>query len=124
MSTHAPSGGRSPVDVRDLERLLEAATALGRAETEAEAAQITAGQAMELLGADRVQVMLAEAPGSSRFVNRGQCNIPMPLGEALVDATTEPSGTGLAVRTGRTVFVADAATSPDVSPHLLEILHP
>src|SRR5438309_43269 len=124
MAKQSRPGERSRVAVRELERLLEAATALSRAETEAEAAQITAGQAMELLGADRVQVMLAEAPGSSRFVNRGQCNIPMPLGEALVDATTEPSGTGLAVRTGRTVFVADAATSPDVSPHLLEVLHP
>ncbi|HMC05102.1 MAG TPA: EAL domain-containing protein [Actinomycetota bacterium] len=115
---------RSPPAVRDIERLLEAATALGRAETEAEAAQITAGQAMELLGADRVQVMCADGPGSSRFVNRGQCNIPVPLGEAHVDAATEPSGTGLAVRTGQTVFVADAATSPVVSPHLARLLDP
>ncbi len=58
-------------DLRDVERLLEAVTALGRAETEAEAAQLTAGQAMELLAADRVQVMCADAPGSTRFVNRG-----------------------------------------------------
>ncbi|HMC81401.1 MAG TPA: EAL domain-containing protein, partial [Acidimicrobiia bacterium] len=85
---------------------------------------LTAAQAMELLGADRVQVMCAEAPGSSRFVNRGQCDIPIPLGEALVDAATEPSGTGVAVRTGQTVFVADAETSPVVSRRLADLLHP
>jgi diguanylate cyclase (GGDEF)-like protein/PAS domain S-box-containing protein len=111
-------------DLRDVERLLEAVSALGRAETEGEAAQLTAAQAMELLAADRVQVMCADAPGSTRFVNRGQCNIPMPLGEALVDAAAEPSGTGVAVRTGKTLFVADAATSPVVSPHLVDLLQP
>src|SRR2546430_15119836 len=108
MAKQSRPGARRRVAVRELERLLEAATALARAETEAEAAQLTAAKAMELLGADRVQVMCADAPGSSRFLNRGQCNIPVPLGEALVDAGTEPSGTGLAVRTGQTIFVADA----------------
>ena len=124
MAKQSRPGERSRVAVRELERLLEAATALSRAETEAEAAQLTAAQAMELLGADRVQVMCAETPGSSRFVNRGQCDIPIPLGEALVDAATEPSGTGVAVRTGQTVFVADAETSPVVSRRLADLLHP
>jgi diguanylate cyclase (GGDEF)-like protein/PAS domain S-box-containing protein len=105
-----------------IERLLEATTALGRADTEAEVAGLTADLVLDLLGADRVQVMVAEEVGSSRFVSRGQRNIPVPIGEAVVDAATEPSGTGLAVRNGHTIFVADFCSSPVISPHLARLI--
>jgi diguanylate cyclase (GGDEF)-like protein/PAS domain S-box-containing protein len=105
-----------------IERLLEATVMLGRADTEAEAAGMTAELVADLLGADRVQVMTADAEGSSRFVSRGQRNVAVPLGESTVDAASEPSATGLAVRTGRTVFVADVASSPVTSPHLARLI--
>jgi diguanylate cyclase (GGDEF)-like protein/PAS domain S-box-containing protein len=105
-----------------IERMLEATTALGRAETEAEAAALTADLFMDLLSADRVQVMAAEEGGSSRFVSRGQRNIPVPLGDSVVDAATETSGTGLAVRGGQTVFVSDSRSSPLISPHLSRLV--
>ncbi|MGH9283167.1 MAG: GAF domain-containing protein, partial [Acidimicrobiales bacterium] len=107
-----------------IERLLEATAALARVETEQDAAQLAADLTMELLEADRVQVMCAEEPGSSRFVSRGQRNIPVEMDEAVVDATTEPSGTALAVRTGQTVFIADAGTSPVISPRLTRLIRP
>src|SRR5688572_1513106 len=105
-----------------IERLLEATVMLGCADTEAEAAEMTADLAADLLGADRVQVMTADAVGSSRYVSRGQRNIDVPLGESTVDAATEPSATGLAVRTGRTVFVADVASSPVMSSRLARLI--
>ena len=105
-----------------MERLLEATRTLSRASTSQEAADMTAGLVMELLQADRIQVMVAEEEGSSRFVSCGQRNIPVPLGETAVDAATEPTGTGLAVRTGQTVFVADIRSSPVVSPRLARVI--
>lgn len=105
-----------------IERLLEATATLGRASTETEAAALTTDLAIEVLRADRVQVMVAEEEGSSRFVSRGQRNIPVPLGESAVDAATEPTGTGLAVRDGQTLFVADLRSSPVVSPHLVRLI--
>ncbi|MEW6473991.1 MAG: EAL domain-containing protein [Actinomycetota bacterium] len=108
--------------VAGMERLLEATTTLARAGAAREAAGMTADFAMELLRADRVQVMVAEEQGSSRFVSYGQRNIPLPLGEAVVDAASEPTGTGLAVRTGQTLFVADFPLSPVISPHLARLI--
>ncbi|HEX6382840.1 MAG TPA: diguanylate cyclase, partial [Acidimicrobiia bacterium] len=106
-----------------IERLLKATTTLGRAETETEAATLTADLVIELLGADRVLVAVAEEEGSSRFVTRGQRNIPVSLGEAVLDIATESSATGQAVRTGQTVFVADLRSSSVVSARLVA-LHP
>jgi len=106
-----------------IERLLEATTALGRADSEVETAALTAALVMDLLGADRVVVMAAEEKGSSRFVSRGQRNVPVPLGESVVDAATDsPSGTALAVRSGRTLFVPDLASSPLISAHLARLI--
>jgi diguanylate cyclase (GGDEF)-like protein/PAS domain S-box-containing protein len=103
-----------------IEQLLEASTALGRTATEAEVAELTADLAMGLLAADRVQVMVAEEPGSSRFVCRAQRNVDIPMDEVVVDAATEASGTGLAVRTGQTFFVPDTGSSTAISSRLVE----
>lgn len=107
-----------------LERLLEATAALARVGTEKDAALLAADLAMALLGADRVQVMCAVEPGSLQFASRGQRNLPNTLEDVVVNAATEPSGTALAVRTGRTLFVADARSSPLISPRLGRLIDP
>ena len=107
-----------------IERLLRATAALARVETEGDAALLAADLALSLLEADRVQVMCAQEPGSLRFVSRGERNIPDGLEDVVVDAATEPSGTALAVRTGETLFIADARSSPLISPRLNRLLRP
>src|SRR5205085_1509743 len=68
----------------------------------------------DLLDADLAVLLLAEAPGSPRFVAQGGARTLTRLGgpaEVIVpidDVHLDPTGVGLAVRTGRTIHAGDA----------------
>ncbi len=100
-----------------VEGLLRATTELVRAGTETAVADVTVELAQDLLGADRVLVMVAATGAPSRFVVRAGRNVSVDA-ELVVDAAVEPTAVGHVVRTGRTLFVADVAASPVVSPRL------
>ncbi|MCZ7527260.1 MAG: sensor domain-containing diguanylate cyclase [Acidimicrobiia bacterium] len=97
---------------RGVEQLLEASQALGRVSDEDEAAAVLTQLAAGLLAADRVAVMLAEASASPVHTNVGHRRIPIPLRSVRVDTRDQDTGTGVAVTTGRTVFVVDPSSSP------------
>ena len=94
--------------------LLHAVTSLQGAEDELTAADAVAELAHSLLAPDLAIVMVATAPGSSMYVNRGQRGTDTALGSLVVDATGR-SGIGLALEEGRAIFVSEAHHSPLLS---------
>jgi diguanylate cyclase (GGDEF)-like protein len=105
----------------NIERLLEAVIELGDVESEEETADLVAALANSLVGADSTVVMVAEEVASSRFTNKGQRALNVGPGELKIDIATEPSGLGIAIKAGQTVFVPDADTSPMVGPKIKEL---
>jgi diguanylate cyclase (GGDEF)-like protein len=99
----------------NIEQLLEAVIAMGEMSSEEAAANLVAGLAHTLLGADSTLVMVAQEPGSTVFTNVGQQYVDVVVGEVKIDIATEPSGIGVAIRAGQTVFVSDAASNPMVN---------
>jgi diguanylate cyclase (GGDEF)-like protein len=107
------TGRREQAVRRDAGRLLEAGVALTSAAAEGEAAGVLVGIARELLDADVAVLMLAEAPGATRFVVRAGARAvtrlgPPPAAIAPVeDVGADAGGVGLAVRCGRVVRARD-----------------
>lgn len=96
---------------RGTQLLLTAVTQLHGVGSESTAADAVAELAHTLLTPDVAIVMVASAPGSTLYVNRGQRGVDAELGSVTVD-TASRSGIGLALTEGRAVFVADARSSP------------
>jgi diguanylate cyclase (GGDEF)-like protein len=105
----------------NIEQLLEAVIAMGEMSSEEAAANLVAGLTHKLLDADATMVMVAERPGSTIFTNAGQQKVPVASGEFKIDLDHEPSGIGVALKAGRTVFVSDAESSPIVNPRMLQL---
>ncbi|MCU1693596.1 MAG: diguanylate cyclase [Frankiales bacterium] len=105
------STSRSQTATSSTQALLHAVTALHEAGTETTAADLVAELAHTLLSPDAVVVMVATAPGSPLYANRGQRGVDAPLGSLVVDAAAR-SGIGLALQEGRAIFVGDAPMSP------------
>jgi diguanylate cyclase (GGDEF)-like protein len=96
--------------------LLEATRRLGCAESVEDAAAVAAELATTLLRCDVATVYVAEREHPDRYRNR----VPGASGALEVNIATEQTGIGVALRTGETVYVADATTSPIVSRRLVE----
>jgi diguanylate cyclase (GGDEF)-like protein len=96
---------------RDAQALLDAVSSLHEERSESRAADLVAELAQTLLRPDVAVTMVASAPGSPLYVNRGQRGVDDPLGTLVVDSTGM-SGVGLAMRENRAIFVADAPMSP------------
>ncbi|MBC7680190.1 MAG: GGDEF domain-containing protein [Pseudorhodobacter sp.] len=103
--------GRQERANRSTQSLLTAVTHLHGAGTESSGADAVAELAHTLLAPDLALVMVASAPGSSMYVNRGQRGLDATLGSLVVDTSTR-SGIGLALSENRAIFVADAHHSP------------
>jgi diguanylate cyclase (GGDEF)-like protein len=108
---------------KSLEGLIGAAAALGATHKEHETADLAAGLAAELLDADVTCVFVAEGAGSRRLVNRGQRSFPVAVGDYTLDTQDDQSGPGLALDTGRTIFVPDASRSPELTAGLSSAPH-
>jgi diguanylate cyclase (GGDEF)-like protein len=96
-------------------RLLDATRQLAAATDEAGAAQLTAHLAADLLGADMVEVLVAEQPGSSRLVNTGQHASRLPPHSVILDIQDQAGIANeltTAIQHGRPLTVADPTTSP------------
>ncbi len=105
------STARSETASSSTQALLQAVTALHEAGTETSAADLVAELAHTLLLPDAAIVMVATAPGSTLYANRGQRGLEAPLGSLVVDVSAR-SGIGLALQEGRAIFVEDAMMSP------------
>ena len=105
----------------NIEQLLEAVIAMGEMSSEEAAANLVANLTKSLVRADATMVMVAEQPGSTIFKNIGQQNVPVATGDMKIDVAHEPTGMSVAMKAGRTVFVADAETSPIVNPRMLHL---
>jgi diguanylate cyclase (GGDEF)-like protein len=115
------AAGRERRAERDAARLLEAAVALTHATGETQAAAAVAATTRDLLDADLTVLLLADASGSTRFVAQGGARAVTRVGwpaEVLApidDVFTDPTGVGLAARTGRVVHAGEA-TAADLWP--------
>jgi diguanylate cyclase (GGDEF)-like protein len=92
-------------------RLLDATRQLAAALDEAAVAQLSAHLAADLLGADMVEVLVAERPGSSRLVNRGQHASRLSPSDAALDIQDEAGIANeltSAIQRGKPLIVADA----------------
>ena len=104
--------------VRDhVASLLEATRRLGSAESVEDAAAVAAELATTLLRCDVATVYVAERDNPDRYSNRVA---GAPATALEVNIATEQTGIGVALRTGETVYVADATTSPIVSRRLVD----
>jgi diguanylate cyclase (GGDEF)-like protein len=101
-----------------VQRLFEATRRLAATLDKAETVGLAAELAAELLGADGVDLMVAEQPGGTRYANLGQHGSRLPLGEVVVDVEAEVGGVAGAIRRRHTLFVPDTRGSPLVSPEL------
>ncbi|MCW2612714.1 MAG: diguanylate cyclase [Cryptosporangiaceae bacterium] len=91
------------------------------ATSEAQAAQLVAGLAGQLLAAEGVRVIVTEDPGSSVLVARGGVGRGADFAAARIDMDAEQSGVGTVMRTGAPLFIPDASTSPLVSPRFVSV---
>jgi diguanylate cyclase (GGDEF)-like protein len=103
---------------QSMRQLLDVTRRLAATTDEEETVRLASGLAAELLQADAIDLMVAEHPGSSRFINVGEHNSRLPLGKVVIDVAGEVSGLSSAIGQGRPLFVADTASSPLVSPAL------
>jgi diguanylate cyclase (GGDEF)-like protein len=89
--------------------------------SEAEAAQLLAVAAGQLLSAGGTRVLLTEEPGSRILVARGGVGRGADFAAARIDMAAEQSGVGTAMRTGVPLFIPDASVSPLVSPRFVSV---
>jgi diguanylate cyclase (GGDEF)-like protein len=91
------------------------------AQSEQEAAQLTASLAHQLLHADGVILLLAEGPGSTVLVGRGGVARGADFGAARIDSAVEQSGVGTSARAGKPLFIPDAPGSPLVAQRFVDL---
>jgi len=96
--------------------LLEATRRLGNADSVEDAAAVAAELATTLLRCDVATVYVAERDNPDVYSNR----VAGAAGALEVNIATEQTGIGVALRSGETLYVADAATSTIVSRRLVD----
>lgn len=106
-------------DRQHLRNLFDSTYRLARCWSEEEAAGVAAEVVAEVTGADVVEVMVSDPPGSTRFVNCAAVNSPVPLGEMSTDVATEISATGRCIAGGRPLFYGDLSTADGVSQQMI-----
>ena len=103
-----------------MSRLLQAAKALTTVSNTEEATDLVAALAYDLLDASAVIVFVSDPPQSQRLVASAWRNVPPEGQQMVIDTESEPSGAGLAVRRGATVFIGDHV-SLQMNPRLQEL---
>ena len=98
-----------------LNALLEATERLQSASTTEEAADVVAGLAADLLGADSVAVMLRSAAGSTLLVNANTEHSGAPTGGLVIDVAHGAIGCARALAQGEPLFISDTSKDPDLS---------
>ena len=104
---------------RGIAQLLSATRRIGSAASVEDATDALTVVAADLLGTDGNAVFVADAVGSDRFAIRTKDPSLAEFADMVVDISIEQSGVGTAVRSGQTVFIADAELSSIVSPRLV-----
>ena len=87
-------------------------------DSEEGAAHQVASLAARLVGADEAMVLVTEHAGSETFVRRGGY-APQHVAEVRLDLTREQTGLLVVARSGRSLFIADAESSPTPSRRLV-----
>jgi diguanylate cyclase (GGDEF)-like protein len=101
---------------RALSALVRALRQVSAAASVEEAAAILSAEAATVLGADMALVYTADQDRPDVYVNR---TVSAAFGLMEIDIVNEPSGVGVALRSGGALFVSDAAISPVVSQRLV-----
>lgn len=100
--------------------LLRSALAdLVAAGSEAEVAGRVAGAAVHLLDADEAVVVVTEHPGSTVLAGVGGSHARPEYTKVRIDTNQEQSGAAVAARSGLSLFIADAPTSPVAARRLV-----
>lgn len=100
-------------------RLRSALAELVEAGSEAEVASLVADTAVSLMDADEAVVVLTARTGSTSLVCSGGSHPDQRYDEIRIDTTQEQSGAAVAARSGLSLFIADAPTSPVAARRLV-----
>jgi diguanylate cyclase (GGDEF)-like protein len=111
--------GRAHDTEDGLASVLHAARAMARTDSVEEACDTLVQSAVEVFRADAAVVFLADPTQPYRYVNTANVGVEWTRGTRGLDIADEQTGVGVVVRTGETLFVADAKTSPVASKRLV-----
>jgi diguanylate cyclase (GGDEF)-like protein len=100
-------------------RVLEAARAMAKTDSVEEACDTLVRSAVDVFGADKAVVYLADPTQAYRYVSVAAAGIGWARGAHGIDIADEQTGIGVVVRTGERLFLPDAVTSPVASRRLV-----
>ncbi|MDQ1439297.1 MAG: two-component system, cell cycle response regulator [Acidimicrobiaceae bacterium] len=116
----AVAGLRGRETEAGLGRVIDAARAMARTDTVAEACEVLAGSALGVFSADFALVFLADPTVPYRYISTAAAGLPEDQGPIAVNIAEEQTGVGVAVRGGERLFVRDVAESPLISSRVNE----